>query len=130
MTRTSCCTRPTSSWPTPPFNVDEVDADKIKNDPRLRADAQAFTASLAPLDTWWAAAGCDNVTLLQAGEKAKTLADTSRDLLKDVDQLYKPAARLVDAVTTVRPEPVEGPAHTVNARDAVRSAWRLCVRCG
>jgi type I restriction enzyme M protein len=62
-----------------------------------------------------------NTTLLQAGEKAKALADASRDLLKDADQLYKLAIRLIDSVTAVRPEPVEGQAHVVNVRDLTRA---------
>jgi type I restriction enzyme M protein len=61
------------------------------------ADVAAFAAAAEPLAAWWTKARRDNATLLDAGRRFATLADRSRDLIKDADQLYKLAQRLVDA---------------------------------
>ncbi|OHC63131.1 MAG: DNA methyltransferase [Rhodocyclales bacterium GWA2_65_20] len=83
------------------------------------ADVAAFAAAAEPLVTWWAKAGRDNATLLDAGKRFAALADSSRDLVRDADQLYKLAQRLVDAAEQT--EAVTADEHW-SARDLKRLA--------
>lgn len=78
----------------------------------FRDDVATYAAALKPLHSAWAKNKGDNKSLLAAAGKIAVLADTSRDLLKDADQLYKLTSRLCDDLLalikgTVRPEPVE-----------------------
>ena len=61
------------------------------------ADVAAFANAGKPLAAWWAKAKRNNAALFDAGTRFAALADSSRDLVRDADQLYKLAQRLTDA---------------------------------
>lgn len=60
------------------------------------AEAAAFDNDVNACNSFWQGITPTNALLLAAGNKFKTLAEHSRDLIKDADQLYKLASRLFD----------------------------------
>lgn len=87
-------TRPIATLDTPALAAQAAELSRSRH--TLRDDVAAYVAALAPLHAAWARNKRDNRSLLAAAERIAALADTSRDLLRDVDQLYKLAARLGD----------------------------------
>ena len=68
------------------------------------AEAAAFDNDVKACNSFWQGVTPTNALLLAAGNKFKSLADHSRDLIKDADQLYKLASRLIDYVDKVSRE--------------------------
>ncbi|MBI2319742.1 MAG: N-6 DNA methylase, partial [Betaproteobacteria bacterium] len=60
-------------------------------------DAIAWMASRARAVAAWKKAGEDNAALKKAAERLAPLAETSRDLVKQADHVFKLAARVIDA---------------------------------
>ena len=60
-------------------------------------DVIAWIASRALTAAAWKKTGEDNVALKKSAEKLAPLAETSRDLVKQADHVFKLAARVVDA---------------------------------
>jgi type I restriction enzyme M protein len=60
------------------------------------AEAGAFDNDVKSCNNFWQGVTPTNALLLAAGNKFRSLAEHSRDLIKDADQLYKLASRLVD----------------------------------
>ena len=63
----------------------------------LVGDVIAWITSRAPIVAAWRKAGEDNAALKKSAEKLTPLADTSRDLVKQADHVFKLAARVIDA---------------------------------
>ncbi|MDT4836133.1 hsdM: type I restriction-modification system, M subunit [compost metagenome] len=61
------------------------------------AEAGVFDNDVKACNSFWLGVTPTNALLLAAGNKFKSLAEHSRDLIKDADQLCKLASRLVDA---------------------------------
>lgn len=59
------------------------------------AEAGAFDNDVIASNSFWQGVTPTNALLLAAGNKFKGLAEHSRDLIKDADQLYKLASRLI-----------------------------------
>lgn len=59
----------------------------------LRQDITAFEADTDAQNTAWETASKDNTGLLAFADKLAPLAETSRDLIKQIDQLYKLAEK-------------------------------------
>jgi type I restriction enzyme M protein len=55
----------------------------------LKQDTQAFETTAEAKATAWQNAAKDNAGLTEAAEQLEPLAETSRDLIKQIDQLYK-----------------------------------------
>ncbi len=62
------------------------------------AEAGAFDNNVQACNSFWQGVTPTNALLLAAGNKFKSLAEHSRDLIKDADQLYKLASRLSEDV--------------------------------
>ncbi len=60
------------------------------------AEAGAFDNEVTACNSFWQGVTPTNALLLAAGNKFKSLAEHSRDLIKDADQLYKLASRLIE----------------------------------
>ena len=60
------------------------------------ADLKNFADTYAPLAQDWKKTGADNKALRKAAKKLEPLAEASRDLVKQADQLWKLATRIVD----------------------------------
>jgi type I restriction enzyme M protein len=59
-------------------------------------DTDAFQKAVGEKTTGWEKSGQDIEALKTSSEGLQPLADTSRDLVKDADHLYKLAARVID----------------------------------
>jgi type I restriction enzyme M protein len=59
-------------------------------------DVDAYLVEVERLGGEWAATGDDNAALHQASRAIQPLAEQSRDLVKQADQLYKLAGRVID----------------------------------
>jgi type I restriction enzyme M protein len=62
----------------------------------FQADVEAFQKSLAAQKATWNAQNTDNGELKQAVDRLATLAEASRNLVKQTDLLYKLASRLIE----------------------------------
>jgi len=60
----------------------------------FKEDADTFSASVTEAEKEWDSNARDNSELLAGAKKLEPLAETSRDLIKQIDQLYKFAERL------------------------------------
>ena len=60
-------------------------------------DVIAWITLRAPIAAAWKQAGEDNAALKKSAEKLTPLAETSRDLVKRADHIFKLAARVIDA---------------------------------
>ena len=69
--------------------VGEVDGETKALQSDFRADAQVFQESVERAEREWTKAGRTNAALASALESLSPLAETSRDLIKQIDQLYK-----------------------------------------
>jgi type I restriction enzyme M protein len=68
------------------------------------AEAGAFDNDVQACNSFWQGVTPTNALLLAAGNKFKSLAEHSRDLIKDADQLYKLASRLIEDLEKVSGE--------------------------
>ncbi|CAI8845157.1 N-6 DNA methylase [Pseudomonas soli] len=68
------------------------------------AEAAAFDNDVKACNSFWHGVTPTNALLLAAGNKFKSLAEHSRDLIKDADQLYKLANRLIEDLEKVSGE--------------------------
>lgn len=97
----SACANPTN-----PASEKVADATDAALNPFLdalkafRADAKAWTGSTKKHAAKTIPANAGNAALHQAAERLDVLADSSRDLLKSANQLYKLAGEAIDAVLT------------------------------
>ena len=64
--------------------------------PALQTDSEAFQKSIAQERADWRSQQTSNGALKQAVERLAPLAETSRDLVKQTDLLYKLACRLIE----------------------------------
>jgi type I restriction enzyme M protein len=55
----------------------------------LSGDIKSFEGTIEAESKVWAKASRDNAGLIKAAEKLEPIAETSRDLIKQIDQLYK-----------------------------------------
>ena len=62
----------------------------------FKADVAAFERNLAQHQTTWKKQDTTNEELMQAVDRLAPLAETSRDLVKQADLIYKLAARLIE----------------------------------
>jgi type I restriction enzyme M protein len=69
--------------------LDEIDEDTDKAYQQLSEDIEAFVVSVADKKAIWKKASRDNTGLIAAAANLEPLAETSRDLIKQIDQLYK-----------------------------------------
>lgn len=70
--------------------VDEVDQETNDAYNLLSTDLEAFMAkTIAEKETAWTKAARDNAGLVAAAADLEPMAETSRDLIKQIDQLYK-----------------------------------------
>lgn len=67
----------------------EVDEETTKAFELLGQDIKAFEASIDTESAAWEKSNKDNAGLKVSAEKLEPLAETSRDLIKQIDQLYK-----------------------------------------
>ncbi len=67
----------------------EVDDETTKAFELLGSDTKVFEQSIEAESKNWHRAAKDNAGLLSAAEKLEPIAETSRDLIKQIDQLYK-----------------------------------------
>ena len=68
------------------------------------AEAGAFDNDVTACNSFWQGVTPTNALLLATGNKFKSLAEHSRDLIKDVDQLYKLASRLIEDLEKISGE--------------------------
>lgn len=66
-----------------------VDEETTKAFALLSGDVESFESTIEAESKAWAKASRDNAGLIRAAEKLEPLAETSRDLIKQIDQLYK-----------------------------------------
>lgn len=69
--------------------LDEVDQEIQKAFELLGSDIKSFENTLEAESKIWKDAAKDNTGLIVASEKLEPIAETSRDLIKQIDQLYK-----------------------------------------
>lgn len=69
--------------------LSEVDDETTKAFELLGSDIKAFEKSIEAENRNWNSAAKDNAGLLNAAEKLEPIAETSRDLIKQIDHLYK-----------------------------------------
>ncbi|MEZ5573110.1 MAG: hypothetical protein R3E64_13940 [Halioglobus sp.] len=55
----------------------------------MSSDIKAFEATIESESKTWKGAAKDNTGLIAAAKKLEPIAETSRDLIKQIDQLYK-----------------------------------------
>ncbi|MCA9473732.1 MAG: N-6 DNA methylase, partial [Nitrospira sp.] len=72
----------------------DVDAETKELSGLFKKDEQAFQAAVAKAEKDWGKAARDNAGLKNAAEGFSPLAESSRDLIKQIDQLYKFAEKL------------------------------------
>ncbi len=65
--------------------------------PLFKADAEAFRKAVSEQQTAWGQQKTTNGELKKAVDRLATLAETSRDLVKQTDLLYKLACRLIES---------------------------------
>ena len=81
--------------------ADDAPHSDVKNElaealPVFHADVEAFKETLNEQETVWQQQKITNGDLKQAVDRLATLAESSRDLIKQTDLLYKLAARLIE----------------------------------
>ncbi len=69
--------------------LDEINEDTDKAYHQLSEDIEAFVATVGEKKTTWEKASRDNTGLITATADLEPMAETSRDLIKQIDQLYK-----------------------------------------
>lgn len=69
--------------------LEKVEEETSKAFELLAADINAFEQAVEAESKNWAKAAKDNAGLLSAAKNLEPLAETSRDLIKQIDQLYK-----------------------------------------
>ncbi len=69
--------------------LSKVDEETTKAIELLGSDIKAFEKTIEADNKNWNSVAKDNAGLLSAVEKLKPIAETSRDLIKQIDQLYK-----------------------------------------
>ncbi|SEN59649.1 N-6 DNA methylase [Nitrosomonas marina] len=69
--------------------LSKVDDETTKAFELLGSDIKAFESTIEAENKNWNSAAKDNAGLLSAAEKLEPIAETSRDLIKQIDQLYK-----------------------------------------
>jgi type I restriction enzyme M protein len=69
--------------------LEKVEDETSKAFELLAADIKAFEQAIEIEGKGWAKAAKDNTGLLRAAKNLEPLAETSRDLIKQIDQLYK-----------------------------------------
>lgn len=69
--------------------LEKVEEETGKAFELLAADIKAFEQAVEAESKSWAKAAKDNAGLLSAAKNMEPLAETSRDLIKQIDQLYK-----------------------------------------
>ena len=69
--------------------LSEIDEETAKAFELLAQDIRAFEASIEAEDQIWSNAAKDNAGLISAAEKLEPIAESSRDLLKQIDQIFK-----------------------------------------
>ena len=67
----------------------EVDEETTKAFELLGGEIKSFESTIEAESNAWGKASRDNAGLKRAAEKLEPLAETSRDLIKQIDQLYK-----------------------------------------
>lgn len=80
----------------------------------FKADADKFAATIADVETQWTNTTRDNDGLHDGLTLLESLSETSRDLIKQIDQLYKFAEKLS------RGNGFRGRANSIKALDAIR----------
>ncbi len=74
----------------------EVQKEMVEALPVFHADLQAFREALAKQGAAWKRQKATNGALKQALDRLSPLAESSRDLIKQTDLIYKLATRLID----------------------------------
>ena len=69
--------------------LDQVGEDVTSAHDVLKSDIDAFNADVSAKAADWGTTGRDNVGLISGAEMLEPLADTSRDLIKQIDQVFK-----------------------------------------
>ncbi|SET59098.1 type I restriction enzyme M protein [Nitrosomonas marina] len=69
--------------------LDTIDEETRQAIDLFKTDRKSFENSITGQSNAWAKAPRDNAGLLQSAKELEPLAETSRDLLKQIDQLYK-----------------------------------------
>jgi type I restriction enzyme M protein len=69
--------------------LEEVDEETKKAFEILGSDIKAFESTIKTESEIWKSTAKDNAGLFVAAEKLEPIAETSRDLIKQIDQLYK-----------------------------------------
>lgn len=72
-----------------------VDEETTKAFEILSSDVESFEVAIETESKVWGKASRDNAGLIKAAEKLEPFAETSRDLIKQIDQLYKFAEKEV-----------------------------------
>ncbi|NLF94622.1 MAG: N-6 DNA methylase, partial [Oligosphaeraceae bacterium] len=86
--------------------------------PLFKADAEAFRKAVSEQQAAWKTQKISNGELKKAVDRLATLAETSRDLVKQCDLLYKLACRLIE---TCENECNARDSDAWNARDVIRA---------
>jgi len=101
--------------------------------PLFKADVESFRKAVSEQQAAWENQKTTNGELKKAVDRLATLAETSRDLVKQTDLLYKLACRLIETIET-SPRPLgEGPgvrgafSAVTRARKAADEARALAV---
>lgn len=82
------------------------------------AEIEAFSSEVVACNSFWKSVTPTNAFLIAAASKLKKLAERSRDLIKDADQLYKLASRLIEEHEHYAHE---SPPHPQKNRELIRS---------
>ena len=119
----------------------EVQKELAEAQPVFHADVKAFQQSIAEQEAAWKDQKTTNGDLKQAVDQLAMLAESSRDIIKQTDLLYKLALRLIDTcenecntkasdawvardVTRIRKAADDARQHAVEQLKLVRYFWR------
>ncbi|MCB1874277.1 MAG: N-6 DNA methylase, partial [Gammaproteobacteria bacterium] len=89
--------------------------------PTFKADVEAFRNEVEKAQAVWKKQKTSNGELKKAVDRLSEFAETSRDLVKQTDLLYKLATRLIDELTSSPLPEGEGSGVRVNIRDITRA---------
>ena len=100
-------------------NEIQQELDKVL--PTFKADVEVFRKEVEKAQAAWKKQKTSNGELKKAVDCLVQLAETSRDLVKQTDLLYKLATRLIDELTSSPLPEGEGSGMRVNNRDITRA---------
>ena len=89
--------------------------------PAFKSDVEKFKQDFAEQQIVWKKQKTSNGELKKAVDRLAPLAEASRDLIKQIDLLYKLAGRFIETLLTSPLPPGEGPGVRATIRDITRA---------